>query len=220
VLAPELVGGLVLAFWAAALLGWIVGTYWEETGQTEARRREVEAERAARGRTPILHRAWAFASRSTLIVIPPLFAIDAFLLPLGLLYHPWLTYGGPFGMALQVLGMICALVALVIMFWLGRILAVRVYRRAAHERELLQTGPYAYIRHPLYLHFFLLPIGLLLLTLNWLMLVVLLAYLTIDGPSWPWDWMREEEEELLERHGSTYADYMARTGRLLPRLRR
>jgi protein-S-isoprenylcysteine O-methyltransferase Ste14 len=32
--------------------------------------------------------------------------------------------------------------------------------------------------------------------------------------------MRDEEAEMLERHGDTYAAYMARTGRLLPRLRR
>jgi len=114
----------------------------------------------------------------------------------------------------------CAAAGLVILFWVGRILAVNVYRKATEERELLQSGIYAYIRHPFYLHFLLLPTGLLLLTLNPFMLVVLLAYLTLDGPVLPSTWMRDEERELAGRHGPTYDAYHERTGRWLPRLRR
>jgi protein-S-isoprenylcysteine O-methyltransferase Ste14 len=51
-------------------------------------------------------------------------------------------------------------------------------------------------------------------------LVVLLAYLTLDGPVLPSTWMRDEERELAGRHGPTYAEYHERTGRWLPRIRR
>jgi protein-S-isoprenylcysteine O-methyltransferase Ste14 len=214
---------LVLLISAAWLAGWILVSRWENTNQTEARRRELEAERearASRGARPLAWRAWEIGARAGLVLVPTLFIVDGFGVPLGLLYAPSLTYVGPLALPLQVLGVACAASGLVLLFWVGRILAVNVYRKAADERELLQGGIYAYIRHPFYLHFFLLPIGLLLLTLNPVMLVVLLAYLTLDGPVLPSAWVRDEERELAGRHGPTYAAYLERTGRWLPRIGR
>jgi protein-S-isoprenylcysteine O-methyltransferase Ste14 len=214
---------LVLLISAAWLAGWILVSRWENTNHTEARRRELEAERearASRGARPFAWRVWEIGARTGLVLVPTLFVVDGFGVPLGLLYAPSLTYVGPLALPLQVLGVACAAAGLVVLFWVGRILAVNVYRKAADERELLQGGIYAYIRHPFYLHFLLLPIGLLLLTLNPVMLVVLLAYLTLDGPVLPSTWMGDEERDLAARHGPTYADYLERTGRWLPRMRR
>ncbi len=214
---------LVLLISAAWLAGWILVSRWENTNHTEARRRELEAERearASRGARPFAWRVWEIAARTLLVLVPTLFVVDGFGIPLGLLYAPSLTYVGPLALPLQVLGVACSAAGLVILFWVGRILAVNVYRKATEERELLQSGIYAYIRHPFYLHFFLLPIGLLLLTLNAGMLVVLFAYLTFEGPVLPSTWMRDEERELAGRHGQTYAEYHERTGRWLPRIRR
>jgi len=214
---------LVLLISAAWLAGWILVSRWENTNHTEARRRELEAERearASRGARPFAWRVWEFGARTALVLVPTLFVVDGFVISFGLLYAPSLTYVGPLALPLQVLGVACAAAGLVILFWVGRILAVNVFRKATEERELLQSGIYAYIRHPFYLHFFLLPIGLLLLTLNPVMLVVLLAYLTFEGPVLPSTWMRDEERELAGRHGPTYAAYHERTGRWLPRIRR
>ncbi len=213
---------LVLLISAAWFAGWILVTRWENTNHTEARRRELEAERearASRGARPFAWRAWEIGARMGLVLVPTLFVVDGFGIPLGLLYAPLLTYVGPLALPLQVLGVACAAAGLVILFWVGRILAVHVFRKATEERELLQSGIYAYIRHPFYLHFLLLPIGLLLLTLNAVMLVVLFAYLTFEGPVLPSTWMRDEERELARRHGPTYADYHESTGRWLPRIR-
>ena len=214
---------LMLLISAAWLAGWILISRWENTNHTDARHRELEAERearASRGARPLAWRLWEIGARTGLVLVPTLFVVDAFGVPLGLLYEPWLTYVGPLALPLQVLGVACAAAGLLLLFWVGRILAVNVYRRATDERELLQSGIYAYIRHPFYLHFVLLPIGLLLLTLNPVMLVVLLAYLTLDGPVLPSTWMRDEERGLAGRHGQTYAEYHERTGRWLPRIRR
>jgi protein-S-isoprenylcysteine O-methyltransferase Ste14 len=222
-LPHEVTGVLVFAIWVTTLLGWTLGLHWEATHQTDARRGEIEverAERAAQGPAPLWHRAWAVAAPAICVIVPGLLVVDALVVPIEPLRASWLTYAGPFAIWLQLLGVTIALAGVVILLWLGRVLAVRVYRRAAHERELLTTGIYTYIRHPFYLHFFLLPIGLALLTLNAAMLIVLMAYVTYEGPFLPTKWMRDEEAEMLERHGDTYAAYMARTGRLLPRLRR
>lgn len=220
-LPPEVTQPLVSAILATMLLGWAIILRWENTHQTEARRQELEAERKAEATqppSPPLQRAWVLTARVVMVAVPALFVIDHLVLPLDFLHWPWLVYDGPFAAWLQLIGLAFAVVGLVIMLWVGRILAVRVYRRAAHERKLLRTGIYAYVRHPFYLHFFLLPIGLLLLTLNGLMLLFLVAYLTMDGPMLPTKWMRDEEQELLARHGNDYAEYLARTGRLLPPL--
>jgi protein-S-isoprenylcysteine O-methyltransferase Ste14 len=222
-LARDDVAVLVLLISAAWMAGWILVTRWENTDHTEARRRELEAERearASRGARPFAWRVWEIGARAVLVLVPSLFIVDGFGIPLGLLYAPSLTYVGPLALPLQILGVACAAAGLVLLFWVGRILAVNVYRKATDERELLLSGIYAYIRHPFYLHFLLLPIGLLLLTLNPVMLVVLLAYLTLDGPVLPSTWMRDEEGELAVRHGPTYAEYLERTGRWLPRIRR
>jgi protein-S-isoprenylcysteine O-methyltransferase Ste14 len=221
-LPSEITEPLLSAILATMLVGWALILRWENTHQTEARRRELEAEHEAQAtqpRPPALQRAWMLTARVVIVAVPALFLIDHLVLRLDFLRAHWLVYSGPFAAWLQIVGITLAVVGLAIMFWVGRILAVQVYRRATHERELLRSGMYAYVRHPFYLHFFLVPIGLLLLTLNGVMLLFLLAYLTMDGPMLPTKWMRDEEEELLTRHGSAYAEYLTRTGRLLPRLR-
>jgi len=48
-LARDDVAVLVLLISAAWLAGWILVSRWENTNHTEARRRELEAEREARG---------------------------------------------------------------------------------------------------------------------------------------------------------------------------
>jgi protein-S-isoprenylcysteine O-methyltransferase Ste14 len=223
IVPPEITGPIVMAILTSMLFGWALILRWENTHQTEARRRELESSRRAettQAPPSLMQRAWTVAARIVMVAVPALFIIDATVGPLEWLRSPWLVYSGPFASWLQLVGIAFAGVGLAIMLWVGRKLAVEVYRKATHERDLLRTGIYAYIRHPFYLHFFLLPIGLLLLTLNGLMLLFLVAYLTMDGPTLPAKWMRDEEQELLERNGRAYADYMASTGRLLPRFRR
>jgi protein-S-isoprenylcysteine O-methyltransferase Ste14 len=95
-----------------------------------------------------------------------------------------------------------------------------VYRRAVHERELMTTGLHRFVRHPFYIHFFLLPLGLFLLTLNYLALLILAAYTMLWRPALVTRWMREEDEDLRRRYGAEAEEYLRRTGRVFPRLRR
>ncbi|HWL91606.1 MAG TPA: isoprenylcysteine carboxylmethyltransferase family protein [Actinomycetota bacterium] len=127
------------------------------------------------------------------------------------------------GISLTV-GALCAIAAfslgLAILIGVGRKLAVRVYRLGADERQLMTTGLHRYVQHPFYLQFLLLPVGLFLLTLNYLAVLVFISYNTLWGPRFITSWAREEEAEMRRRHGADYDAYVARTGRFLPRLRR
>ncbi len=80
---------------------------------------------------------------------------------------------------------------------------------------LVQEGPYAETRHPIYLAFLLMQIAVLLITSNWLIggcgLAIIIAVIVIRIP--------EEERLLTAQFGDAYRDYVRRTGALLPKLR-
>jgi protein-S-isoprenylcysteine O-methyltransferase Ste14 len=79
--------------------------------------------------------------------------------------------------------------------------------------QLIQHGPYRYVRHPMYTSFLVMLLGMLLLSANFVIgagiafIVVLMAVRT-----------PREERMLLGRFGEEYRRYMERTGRYLPRL--
>ena len=62
--------------------------------------------------------------------------------------------------------------------------------------------------------------GSFLVSLNYLALLLLIAYTMQWEPKLLTSWMREEEEDLVRHHGAAGEAYLARTGRVLPRLRR
>lgn len=94
---------------------------------------------------------------------------------------------------------------------LGRNITDTVETRAEHE--LVTTGIYRYIRHPLYTTGFLFFTGLGLLSGVWPMLLLSSAVLYLLH-------RRTETEErfLLQRFGQRYEEYRAATGRFFPRI--
>lgn len=97
---------------------------------------------------------------------------------------------------------------------LGRNVSETVLTKESHE--LIAAGPYRRIRHPLYTTGIALIGAVGLMLSSWL--VLLLAAVT-----WAFIWfvvIPIEERELLARFGDSYRSYAARTGRLLPRIRR
>ncbi len=97
---------------------------------------------------------------------------------------------------------------------LGRHWAVSTEIKAAHQ--LVTTGVYRHIRHPMYTGHLLWALGQPLLLWNWLAgfgyLAAALALMALRIP---------REEQMMRAHfGEDYRQYAARTGALLPRLRR
>lgn len=81
------------------------------------------------------------------------------------------------------------------------------------DGALVTSGPYHYVRNPIYLGAFTFIISLALVAANWLLLlpslfIVTLVYMQIRG----------EETMLIARFGDEYREYMKRTPRLIPKL--
>ncbi|RLL50915.1 isoprenylcysteine carboxylmethyltransferase family protein [Mariprofundus sp. EBB-1] len=82
--------------------------------------------------------------------------------------------------------------------------------------QVTSTGPYAMVRHPLYLGHFLIATGFCI-TGDSLpaFIIVTIAFFIIYMPTW-----KNEEKNLTEMFGATYSDFMANTPALLPRWNR
>lgn len=216
-LPVEVVSVLVGVIWGLAGIFWIVLRWWERTGVTEARRKELDSEAGAV--LPAI-RAWRWMTTAITAVIPALFVVDGFVDSIDILYAPELSFFAGPDLVLQIVGIVLSAAGLAILIGVGRKLAVNVYRRAVDEREMMTTGAHRYVRHPFYIQFLVLPIGLCLLTLNYLGLLVLATYTTLWQPRTVLGWMRLEEDDLRRRYGGEAEAYLSRTGRVFPRLRR
>ncbi len=78
--------------------------------------------------------------------------------------------------------------------------------------SLVTSGPYRWVRHPMYTSFFIYNTGMLLLTSNWIAGVPpLLAFAWMYAQR-----VGREERLMLESFGDEYAAYAEKTGRVLP----
>jgi protein-S-isoprenylcysteine O-methyltransferase Ste14 len=113
------------------------------------------------------------------------------------------------GVALCVLGFGLAIIA---RWHLGRNWGMPMSRK--EQPELITSGPYAHIRHPIYTGLILAMLGSAMgVDVSWaLLLVPVSAYFIYSA--------RREETVMLQLFPEQYAAYMARTGMLAPRLSR
>ena len=85
--------------------------------------------------------------------------------------------------------------------------------RAIKTRELIQTGPYKYIRHPMYLFLYITLIGVGMLWFSSAWFIVLLLFTPV------WYWIgRKEEKQMTEITDGEYQNYKKRTGMFCPKL--
>lgn len=80
------------------------------------------------------------------------------------------------------------------------------------DQQVVQRGPYRYIRHPAYSGTFLTMLGIGLALTNWVGLLVLLVCAFLGH----WLRVRIEEQALVQVIGQPYLDYMRRTRRFIP----
>jgi len=118
----------------------------------------------------------------------------------------WVRWAG------VVVGLLAVPAALWVFRSIGRNVSETVLTKSDHA--LVTTGPYRWIRHPLYTTGASLLLAIGLMAANWFMLLFgLLVAVSVR-----WVVIPLEEQELVKKFGEQYRTYMQRTGRLLPRM--
>src|SRR5262249_51604315 len=114
----------------------------------------------------------------------------------------------------RVVGMAVDLAGAVLLAWasvlLGRLMIHEAAVRVDHA--LIESGPYRFVRHPVYAGYLALLLGSGVASLNvclWLLWPVALLGILIQTGS--------EEQLLGEKFGQDYGRYVRQTGRLVPR---
>ena len=125
----------------------------------------------------------------------------------------WASFSIP--VWVRILGGAIAVMMISCFFWLfkhiGRNITPTHKTRADHA--LVTTGPYHWVRHPLYSAGSTFWLSMGLRSAKWIFMVllgVMMVFLLIRIP--------QEEANLVEEFGDEYRDYMKRTGRFLPRM--
>ncbi|NTS31860.1 isoprenylcysteine carboxylmethyltransferase family protein [Phyllobacterium sp. BT25] len=184
--------------WVLGIVAWYVIRY-----PFERRARRVQVTRNARTLTDRMGLGIAFFG---LAIVPGFYVATGI---------PKSADYSPYAFAI-VLGAITMLLAL----WvfrrshkeLGRNWSITLEIREKHK--LVSSGPYAFVRHPMYTSFLLIALGQAFLLGNWvaglagLVGFSILFFLRVT----------KEERMMLENFGPEYRDYMERTKRLIPYL--
>ena len=129
---------------------------------------------------------------------------------------PWMGLRIESGWAIfaQFSGLMLVGGALILNVWarihLQHFYAERVEIQEGHR--IIEAGPYAYVRHPIFTSFFLIVIGLVLI--NPSLATGLVALYTF----WDFTHAAKKEENLLSSHMPDYVEYMRHTARFFPRL--
>ncbi len=124
----------------------------------------------------------------------------------------WST-AAPWGLWLQISGAVVCFGGLLLNVWARRHLGQFYVQRSEVQsnHRLIDSGPYAYVRHPLFTAYFMLVIGWLFINPSTLMLTLNIGvyfYLTN---------LARKDEAVLRQHLPEYQAYMARTPRFFPR---
>ncbi len=113
------------------------------------------------------------------------------------------------GLVLTVTGMVFEFSTQI---YLGRNYSTTLH--IGEEQTLITTGPYQYMRHPMYTALIIIGIGLGLLSSSWYFLLPFLATMVVVVFR-----IRKEEDAMIEKFGESYLKYSQETGRFLPHIR-
>ena len=156
-------------------------------------------------------KGWAWDYTLLTIFIGLAIIIQPLLLP----FLGWRT-ASPIGLALQILSLAIIAASFGLHIW-ARIHLQRFYVERVEvqrDHQVVDTGPYALVRHPVITSFFALVIGLFLIN------PAITTLLVIVYTFWDFGRSARQEEILLSKSLPAYPAYMEPTPRFLPHLRR
>lgn len=199
--------------WFALVLGLVLGAYWARVIRMAIKQRR----RTGRGANFVPPEPLGRAIR--IVWIPVVVAWVA--LPFVVAYKERppapLAPLAPLASsaALGIAGLVLAALAVTgsVLCWRRMGESWRMGIDPGEKTPLVLTGPYAYVRHPIYALSSLLMVATVMVMPSPLMIVLALLHLTCLQ----WE-ARREEQHLLATNGQEYAGYCARVGRFVPRL--
>lgn len=153
--------------------------------------------------TPRVLLGWLFYAATLLSALIYIFAPE------------WLVWAAlPLPSALRWFGVLVGVGSILLLFWVHRTLGKNFAAPGmiTGAQTLITTGPYQWVRHPMYTTFFVISLTFVLISANGLIAILCLFFgLLLPATA------QTEEQSLLERFGDPYRDYMRRTDRFLPR---
>lgn len=158
----------------------------------------------------------------SLVILRTLFGVPFYLgLAIWLFAPQWMPWANlPLPVWARWAGAVVGGLAVALNVWAHRTLSAQLgvafnpMLRLNSVPALVTDGPYRWVRHPIYLAFFLMMTAVTLLSANWLLggcgLGLILCVIGLRTS--------EEERRLIEQFGDQYRNYMQRTGGYWPRL--
>jgi len=138
------------------------------------------------------------------ILLRPAFAVCLFLSQFTSERITWFTDNT----IMIILGAIFSFAGVMLLVW-----ATVWLKRTACSKGFTESGPFKYVRHPIYTGIYVFCSGLGLIFFAWLWFIVMIIFM----PFWYLE-SRDEEKQMAELHGRKYAAYRARTGMFLPKI--
>jgi protein-S-isoprenylcysteine O-methyltransferase Ste14 len=158
-------------------------------------------------------RKWPLWMQIALMVVGLLICVPLF-------YYGWVPlFNIPdnMGIILKVVGLIVYLTGLGFTLWARRTLgkywglSTSMDVKLLDKHQLIQSGPYAFVRHPMYFGWWVAMLGLTLLYPVWALFILFVSSLiSFIGRA------RREEAALAERFGDIWVEYKQRTRFIIP----
>jgi len=128
----------------------------------------------------------------------------------------WMRWSAlPLPAWLRWIGMAVGLVTIALFLWVHRALGENwsTSVETKEQHALVTSGPYRWVRHPMYTTMFVWTLAFFLLSANWFVGITWLALSILAASR-----AGREEAALIETFGAEYQAYVQRTGRFLPGL--
>ena len=126
---------------------------------------------------------------------------------------PVKTFDLPANNTLAIVGEGMVVISILLLYWGHKTIGNQwPVVKDMKNYSMVTTGPYKYVRHPIYLSFFLFTIGKSMVFANLLLLIIIPSLIMLYVHT------LMEEQKLAKKFGKSYLDYMGRTGRFVPYL--
>lgn len=144
-------------------------------------------------------------------LIQPGFILAVFGAPLEYMFAPTLL---PRLFWMQIVGLLLIIAGVFLLSWARRVIRGQFsgHVRIQEGHQLIQSGPYRLVRHPGYLGYLVIVLGIAV-GFSSLLAIASMILLLLPGLIYR---MRVEEKMLVEAFGKEYQQYARRTKRLLP----